>query len=92
MAKPDFKQGVRLFKAFNGRPPEQVDTVELKDYKELVYIGPCLAIEYLADDGYPYRHKFKAAARPDLCVSPDGLQLFLVGGNFKFTDRGITDR
>jgi hypothetical protein len=92
MAKRELNQGVKLFRDFNSREPEYLDKIEIPRYDMLVFIGPCLAIEYLADDGYPYRHKFKKSAAPDLCTTPDGKQLVLVGGNFTFTERGITDR
>lgn len=38
-----------------------------------------------------YIHKFKKHARPILGASHDGTQLVLIGGNFTFTDAGITD-
>lgn len=86
------ERAAKLFKAFNGREPDFVDTVHLKDYKEVMLIGPVLAVEYLADDGHGYRHKFKHKSRPVLAVSPDGKQLFLLEGHYEFTDRGIVDK
>ena len=53
------------------------------------------AIDYRTTHGRKltlYRHAFAAGSRPLLCVSPDGRQLFLLGGNYKFTERGIVDR
>ncbi len=38
-----------------------------------------------------YVHEFKAQDRPMLVVSPDGRQLMLIGGRFRFTERGIVD-
>jgi hypothetical protein len=38
-----------------------------------------------------YIHKFRKADRPLFVVSPDGKQLFLVDGNYTFTERGIVD-
>jgi len=91
MGKPSVSKAKKLFKAFNGRSPEFLDTVHIKDYKTLVYIGPCLEIAYLADDGNSYRHVFRRSSRPQLAVSADGKQLFLLKGRYKFTGRGITD-
>ena len=85
------RRGARLFKAFNGREPRHLDTVELPDYKQLVRIGPCVAIAYHADDGKDYIHKFKRGSRPLLAVTDDGKHLVLVGGRFRFTSRGIVD-
>ncbi|HJZ10844.1 MAG TPA: hypothetical protein VJ521_01755 [Acidobacteriota bacterium] len=39
-----------------------------------------------------YIHKFKAKDRPLFVVSDDGKQIFLLGGNFDFTEQGIVDR
>lgn len=36
-------------------------------------------------------HQFKAGDRPWLVVSPDGGQIFIIGGNYDFTERGIVD-
>ena len=38
-----------------------------------------------------YIHKFRKADKPLFVVSPDGKGLFLVGGNYSFTERGIVD-
>lgn len=38
-----------------------------------------------------YIHKFKKSCRPIFAVSHDGKQLFMVGGSYTFTDRGIVD-
>jgi hypothetical protein len=38
-----------------------------------------------------YIHKFKAKSRPLFAVSPDGKQLFMLGGAFTFGARGIVD-
>ena len=39
-----------------------------------------------------YVHQFKKKARPLFCVSHDGKQIYLVGGEYDFTERGIVDR
>lgn len=38
-----------------------------------------------------YIHRFKKSARPILAASHDGKQLVLIGGDFVFTECGITD-
>jgi hypothetical protein len=38
-----------------------------------------------------YIHKFRKADRPLFVVSPDGRVLYLLGGNYNFTERGIVD-
>lgn len=39
-----------------------------------------------------YIHRFARNARPLLAASPDGKRLYLLGGAYTFTDRGIVDR
>lgn len=39
-----------------------------------------------------YVHQFKKKASPLFCVSHDGKQIYLVGGEYDFTERGIVDR
>lgn len=38
-----------------------------------------------------YIHKFTSTARPLFCVAPDGKQLYMIGGSYNFTERGIVD-
>jgi len=38
-----------------------------------------------------YIHQFRKADKPLFVVSPDGKRLFLIGGNYDFTERGIVD-
>lgn len=57
-------------------------------------VGLCDGILYSTirdNEKEKYIHKFKARARPEFWVSHDGSQLALVGGDFKFTEAGITD-
>jgi hypothetical protein len=91
MAKREIEKAAELFEDFNGRSPEYVDKVNVKEYDTAIEIGPCLQIAYLADDGKAYRHEFHPRSRPVLAVSADGKQLILIGGNYRFTGRGIVD-
>lgn len=57
-------------------------------------MGPVVGIAYEAvRDGKraQYFHEFAEAARPDLVSRDDGRQLFLAGGNYTVTERGIED-
>jgi hypothetical protein len=38
-----------------------------------------------------YRHPFRASSRPLLAARHDGKRLYIVGGRYRFTDRGIVD-
>jgi hypothetical protein len=39
-----------------------------------------------------YVHRFGAKSRPLLAASSDGTQLYLLGGAYNFTERGIVDK
>jgi hypothetical protein len=57
-------------------------------------IGECNGILYSTvrdGEAEKYIHRFKKSARPLLVASHDGSALALVGGNFRFTNRGIVD-
>lgn len=38
-----------------------------------------------------YKHDFKKSSRPTLISNYDGKSIAVVGGRYKFTDRGIVD-
>ena len=38
-----------------------------------------------------YKHKFAKGSRPLLCAGPGKNQLYLIGGRFHVTERGIVD-
>ena len=53
-------------------------------------IGRLIAVAY--DTGArKYVHRFRKNAQPLLIASNEGKQLLIVGGKFRFTDRGIID-
>ena len=39
-----------------------------------------------------YRHPFRASSRPLLAARHDGKRIYIVGGRYRFTDRGIVDQ
>jgi len=85
-------EGMKLFKGFNNKEPQFLDKVQLAVPNTLVKIGDLTGIIYLAADGHEYIHKFRRQSRGELCVTPDGRHLFIVGGKYQFTERGIVDR
>lgn len=91
----DLRRAAELFEDFTGHRGRVVATVKKPRYPNAVLmVGECDGILYrTVRDGKPeaYIHKFKKGSRPLFCVSPDGKQLFLLGGAFSFTDRGIVD-
>ena len=87
---------VNRFQKFTGMDVEFVDTVEIPPLDDVMLtIGKCTGIMYeTVRDGVQekYLHQFKKSAQPLFCVSSDGLQIYLIGGSYIFTDRGIEDK
>lgn len=89
-------EAAELFESFSGHEAQYVDTLNIEPMPPVVCgIGECLGILYRATrDGKSedYIHRFRAKARPLFAVSPDGRMLYLLGGAYDFTERGIVDR
>lgn len=85
----------RLFEDFTGHDAEHVATVDKPEMPDvLLAVGEIDAICYTTvRDGETekYIHEFKKKCRPQFCVTPDGKQIVLLGGEYTFTDRGIVD-
>lgn len=86
-------QATRTFKKWHGFDPKR--SLELSDQKSprvQVKLGDVHAIEYVSNKWTGrkerYRHVFKSP-RPLLCTGPDARGLFIHGGGYKVTERGI---
>lgn len=95
-ARTSVQKAANRFRRFTGHDVDYVESVRVPDLpKAAAVIGECTAICYVTTrDGKEehYIHEFSEHAAPMLCVSPDGKQIILVGGNFTFTERGIVDK
>lgn len=89
------RKAASLYTRFTGHTDIEVSKVTIPDMPEsVVEIGQVDGVLYsTVRDGVPekYIHRFKKNSRPLFAVSPDGKQLFLLGGAFTFGDRGIVD-
>jgi len=89
-------QAADLYERFSGHDPEEIGRVHIPDYPKVgVAIGDVDGILYTTvRDGVEekYIHKFHKRDKPMFVVSPDGKSLFLLGGNYTFTERGIVDK
>lgn len=86
------RRAVKLYEDFRGDEPEFIDTVEIDDYDTFMVIGYLDFVGYHTNrDGEDerYIHHFNEKSRPLLCSSHDGKQLIIVGGQYRFTERGI---
>jgi len=93
--KRAIRAAVKLYRDFREAHPRKVAVVEFDVPEAVMVIGHVEEICYTTTHGkkvVSYRHPFQAGSRPLLAASSDGSQLLLLGGRYKFTDRGIVDR
>lgn len=85
----------RRYEKFSGHKAELVEKVPFPENpKAALVIGELIEVGYVTvRDGKRehYRHTFRAKSRPLLVTSFDGKQLFILGGEYSFTERGIED-
>lgn len=88
-------QAKDLYERFTGHDALELGSIDVPELPEVgVAIGEVDGILYSTiRDGKleKYIHKFRAKDRPLFIVSPNGGALYLVGGNYDFTERGIVD-
>lgn len=89
------KAAARLFENFTGHEARYVERVLIDVPQVLLLVGECDGVLYsCVRDGRPerYIHQFRKQSRPLLCSNETGSALYLVGGEYNFTSRGIVDR
>lgn len=89
-------QAEKKFRDFHGDVPSSVNRVVVRDAPNILYtLGEIESITYNADrdgDHDRFVHNFRKRSRPLLTVTKDGKKLYLIGGSYSVTDRGIVDR
>jgi len=84
-----------LYERFSGHDAEEIGKINVRPMPRVgVAIGEVDGILYTTTrDGVveKYIHKFRMRDKPLFVVAPDGKGLFLVGGRYTFTERGIVD-
>jgi hypothetical protein len=87
-------QAAQLFHEFTGRKSARITKHELPALPtEGLVFGRLVDVGYeSARDGRLYRHTFRNRSRPLLVATPDGKTVYIVGGRYAFTDRGIVDK
>lgn len=92
--RKQLQQACDLFVGFREKQPTKVKVVQVSIPAALMVVGHVDGIDYTTTHGrksVAYRHEFAPGSRPLLCASPDGKQMFLLGGRFQFGERGIVD-
>lgn len=82
------------FEDFSGNKAEYVDELEVNRSEVAFKVGECDGILYTTNrDGKTekYIHRFKAKSRPTIVSNFDGSHIELIGGDYRFTNRGIVD-
>lgn len=83
-----------LLNDFAGRSAREVISVSKKPVKAGLVVGNLEGVMYsTVRDGKQekYLHRFKRDSRPLLIADHDGSSIDIVGGRYRFTDRGIVD-
>ena len=89
------KQAVDLYTSFREKKPRKIKRLSVEIPTVVACMGHVEFIGYRTTHGKKltlYKHDFAPGSRPLLCVSANGRQLMLLGGRYKWTDRGIVDR
>jgi len=86
---------VKAYEDFRGFAPDEIVEDYLPDEDVSGWhMGDVDGIAYTTfrdNETQRYYHKFKKKAAPSLIAAEDGKQLYLTGGNYRVTDRGIED-
>lgn len=83
-----------LFRDFRERDATRAKVVDFNIPSAVAVMGPVEFIGYRTTHGRKavlYRHDFAPGSRPQLCAGPDENELYLIGGRYRVTDRGIVD-
>jgi len=88
------RQGIELYHAFNGFEPSHA--VKVSHHRVIppvvVELGELVGVMYRSDKGQPgqtrtYIHRMENP--PRLVSNVEGTQLYIVGGSYQVTSRGI---
>lgn len=94
-ARDSKKRAAHLYERFTGHQANPVpEVLDTDDDDVYINIGRADAVEYTTTrDGREesYRHEFRPLSRPRLIVASDGKSARIVGGRFRFTERGFVD-
>lgn len=92
---PRIARAKKAFEDFKGEKPSRMRVARLPDRDVTGWeMGPMVGVAYEARrDGktQQYFHEFKRSARPRLVAQDDGRKLYIEGGRYKVTERGIED-
>jgi hypothetical protein len=88
------KKAKKLYEDFRETSAKRARKIRVKLPRAVAVMGYCEAILYsTTHNGVAklYKHKFAKGSRALLCAGPGPNQLYLIGGRFHVTERGIVD-
>lgn len=91
---PHMRQGMELYQAFNGFEPSLVVKVQYPRVipPMVVELGELVGLIYRSDKGQlgqPQTYIHRMEDPPRLVSNIEGTQLYIVGGSYQVTPRGI---
>lgn len=87
-------KAVTLYRGFRESEPRDQERWDLPADTVGVKMGLCVGIIYattIRGKKEKFIHEFRRDAAPVLAVGEDGTQLYLLGGKYRVTERGIVD-
>ena len=93
-ATAEERRAAALYREFRESEPTRARVIRGRWPRAVMVMGYVDAIEYsttVGGKGRRYRHKFARGSRAMLCATPKLGALFIIGGHFHVTDRGIVD-
>lgn len=93
-SKSSIAEARALFQDFRDMDPSGVKVAAVRLPKAVIEMGDCVEIAYRVERNGRveyYRHEFKGATLPVLAASPKRGGLYLIGGAYHVTGRGIVD-
>jgi hypothetical protein len=84
-------QAKKLFRSFHGRAPKAGEIISIEAPAKAMLgleVGTMLSLGYRRLDGESFYHEFEGP-KPKVFVTPGGTQILIVGGGYRFTDRGF---
>lgn len=86
------KRSAKWYEDFREEKPKRARIVRLELPSAVAVMGTVDALSYRTTVGREarrYKHSFAKGSRPLLCT--DGKMVYLIGGRYHVTDRGIVD-
>ena len=87
------RQAIDLFEKFHGRLPRGDELVKVGGLAVPTVgleVGHFVGIGYKSlGDGKDYFHEFSKLNRPLIYVNPDGRQIYILKGGYRFSERGF---